>query len=164
LDFQQILTQLAVLAAKISRHDWPREWPQVVSQLLQGVQQPACCSRALLVLHHVVKTLSSKRLAGDRRLFQELAASLYPHVLAVFEQHMSTQSAAEATLALKILRQLTVHGFKDPFDEAAVKPFLEAALPRTRLLLEMRPTATDQAAVQKLASLMLKVLDGPYKN
>jgi len=128
-----------------------------VDELLEGVQQPECRPRALLVLHHVIKTLSSKRLAGDRRLFQELASSLFLHVLAIFEQHMATQSAAEATLALKILRQLTVHGFKAPYDEAAVKPFLESTLSRTRFLLEMRPTASDQVAVQKLASLMLKV-------
>ncbi|XP_059487451.1 importin-11 [Neocloeon triangulifer] len=154
----QILTQLAVLAAKIARHDWPREWPMLMDQLLEGVQRHETRHHALLVLHHVVKTLSSKRLAGDRRLFQELTASLFPHVLHVFEQHMSAQAVNEATLALKILRQMTVHGFKTPYDEPAVRPFLESAIPRTRFLIEMRPNAADQVAIQKLASLLLKLL------
>ncbi|CAB3374307.1 Hypothetical predicted protein [Cloeon dipterum] len=154
----QILTQLAVLSSKIARHDWPREWPELLNQLLEGVQQPGSRQQALLVLHHVVKTLSSKRLAGDRRLFQELSSSLFPHILLIFEQNMAAEAVTEGTLALKILRQITVHGFKAPYEEAAVRSFLDSAIPRTRVLIEMRQNASDQAAIQKLASLMLKLL------
>jgi hypothetical protein len=33
--------------------------------------------RSLLILSHVIKTLSSKRLLGDKKLFSELAANIF---------------------------------------------------------------------------------------
>lgn len=70
-----IATQLAVLISKIARMDCPRIWPELVPILLEAVKQPDLLAqqRALLTLHHVTKTLASKRLATDRKLFQEVS-------------------------------------------------------------------------------------------
>lgn len=56
----------AVLISKIARIDCPKDWPQLFPTLLQAVESPDSYTqyRALLTLHHVVKAISSKRLAG----------------------------------------------------------------------------------------------------
>uniref|UniRef100_A0A3Q3EAT6 Importin-11 n=1 Tax=Labrus bergylta TaxID=56723 RepID=A0A3Q3EAT6_9LABR len=75
----QIATQIAVLIAKVARLDCPRQWPELIPILLESVkgQDGLQQHRALLTFYHVTKTLASKRLAQDRRLFQD-------HVGAVF--------------------------------------------------------------------------------
>lgn len=63
------------------RMDWPRDWPDVIDILVNNIKSnddELKRYRSLLILSHVVKTLSTKRLAGDRRLFYELTANLYP--------------------------------------------------------------------------------------
>lgn len=72
--FVQIATQLAVLIGKVARLDCPRNWPLLIPTLLQGVRCPEDLlqQRALLVLHHVTKTLASKRLSSDRKVFEEV--------------------------------------------------------------------------------------------
>ena len=70
-----IALQLAVLTSKIARLDCPREWPELIPTLLEAVKQPEQLhqQRALLTLHHVTKTLASKRLLPDRKLFREVS-------------------------------------------------------------------------------------------
>uniref|UniRef100_A0A8B9JDM7 Importin-11 n=1 Tax=Astyanax mexicanus TaxID=7994 RepID=A0A8B9JDM7_ASTMX len=69
----QIATQIAVLIAKVARLDCPRQWPELIPVLLEKVkvQDVLQQHRALLTFYHVTKTLASKRLAADRRLFQD---------------------------------------------------------------------------------------------
>lgn len=75
LFFQQIATQIAVLIAKVARLDCPRQWPELIPILLESVkgQDGLQQHRALLTFYHVTKTLASKRLAQDRRLFQDVS-------------------------------------------------------------------------------------------
>jgi len=85
----QLATQLAVVIAKVARFDCPREWPTLMPVLLSKVGDDNILvqQRGLLSLHHVIKTLSSKRLAGDRRLFQELSLEMYSFVLNLWNTH-----------------------------------------------------------------------------
>lgn len=71
----QIATQVAVLTSKIARLDCPQDWNALVPTLLQAVRcnDTLIQQRALLVLHHVTKTLASKRLAPDRKLFESVS-------------------------------------------------------------------------------------------
>lgn len=73
-----IATQLAVLISKVARLDCPRNWPELIPTLLEAVKNPdkLAQQRALLTLHHVTKTLAAKRLANDRKLFQEVLHGL----------------------------------------------------------------------------------------
>ena len=59
----QIALQAAVSIGKIARYDVPREWPELLPALVQAVQsnESILQHRALLVLHHVIKALASKR-------------------------------------------------------------------------------------------------------
>ncbi|XP_010789979.1 importin-11-like [Notothenia coriiceps] len=71
----QIATQIAVLIAKVARLDCPRQWPELIPILLESIkgQDGLQQHRALLTFYHVTKTLASKRLAQDRRLFQDVS-------------------------------------------------------------------------------------------
>lgn len=67
-----------------SRFDFPNEWPTLVPALIDVVikgENPGVQNRALLALHHVIKTLSTKRLAYDRRIFHELTNQVYSFML-----------------------------------------------------------------------------------
>ncbi|CAI7878377.1 unnamed protein product [Closterium sp. NIES-53] len=74
----QVAVQLAVLIAKIARIDYPREWSELFPTLLQKLQSqdPLLTQRAYLVLNHVLKELSTKRLSVDQRTFAQVRARL----------------------------------------------------------------------------------------
>lgn len=67
----QIAVQIAALIAKIARLDCPKDWPELIPTLIEAVQTTTAVEqhRCLLVLQHVVKALSTKRLMSDRKVF-----------------------------------------------------------------------------------------------
>ena len=71
------------------RLDCPKEWGELIPTLLTAVKSDnkIVQHRALLTLYHVVKALSSKRLAGDRRLFQELTANVFNFILNLWDNY-----------------------------------------------------------------------------
>jgi hypothetical protein len=86
----QIAVQVALVVAKAARFDFPSQWPTLFNDLLAGLQgSPAAAAaaggaaapagpsmlvvrRTYFVLHHVLKELSSKRLAADQKAFAEV--------------------------------------------------------------------------------------------
>ncbi len=74
----------------LNRYDYPKEWPELLPSLLHLVrtEDDLVQQRALLYLHHVTKSLASKRLAGDRRAFQDLSSEMYSYVYALYS-HLS---------------------------------------------------------------------------
>lgn len=72
--FPQFAVQIAVIFTKVARVDYPRYWPSLIDDLL-GVLSGGDMlrrRRGYLVLHHVLKELSSKRLASDQRTFAQV--------------------------------------------------------------------------------------------
>uniref|UniRef100_A0A3Q3ANW6 Importin-11 n=1 Tax=Kryptolebias marmoratus TaxID=37003 RepID=A0A3Q3ANW6_KRYMA len=139
----QIATQIAVLIAKVARLDCPRQWPELIPILIESVkgQDGLQQHRALLTFYHVTKTLASKRLAQDRRLFQDLASGIYSFACSLWSHHTdcflqqvyardeaaALNSLERTLLSLKVLRKLTVHGFQEPQQnmEVMLLDFLE---------------------------------------
>lgn len=151
----QLALQLAVLVSKVARFDCPTEWPELVPTLLQVVRNPDDLpqQRSLLVLHHVTKSLASKRLAGDRRVFQELASNIFGFILqlwtnqteAFLNQMANNQNNVGITLeksylCLKVLRKLVVHGFKEPTRVPEATMFLTLVFQWMKPMLECRKT------------------------
>ncbi|CAK1580830.1 unnamed protein product [Parnassius mnemosyne] len=151
----QIATQQAVLIAKIARFDCPTNWPNLVPELIGALKapQPLVQHRSLLIFHHVVKALASKRLIGDRRTFLELTNSVYAFILQLwhentelFLRHIQEGAATEqitehlekALLCLRILRKLTVFGFKNAHDSQDAIAFLNVVFDRAKTSLECR--------------------------
>ncbi|XP_043213718.1 importin-11-like isoform X1 [Amphibalanus amphitrite] len=169
----QVATQVAVLIARVARFDCPREWPELLPSLVTAARadEPLPSHRALLTLHHVVKTLASKRLTADRRVFQELTSALLPPLLAAWQQLHAAALAApadarlhleRARLALKTLRRLTVHGCRRPHESADAQTLLTALFERCRQALELRRALADAGQsptlAEKYAVLHTKVL------
>ncbi|XP_012268880.2 importin-11 [Athalia rosae] len=153
----QLAIQLAVLIAKIARYDCPREWGSLVPTLLERVrgENPLTQHRALLTLHHVVKNLASKRLAADRRLFQELTTNVFNFILNLWntytesflvlastsaEPNQIQEALEKALLLLRILRKLIVNGFNKPSESQDAMLFLKVVFDRARNSLECRKT------------------------
>lgn len=151
----QIATQLAVLVSKVARLDCPREWPELFPTLLQAVESNdrLIQHRALLMLHHVVKSISSKRLAGDRKIFRDFTASIYAYILNLWNNfteaflrdihsnqaaELITENLEKALLSLRILRKLTVHGFRKPSESQDAMCFLKVIFERAKSALEAR--------------------------
>ncbi len=86
--------QVALVYAKIARNDYPREWPSLFQDLLSNLAGASSAAppgggagggtggstaggtllvrRVYLILHHIVKELSSKRLFADQKNFSEV--------------------------------------------------------------------------------------------
>ncbi|CAK6950596.1 importin-11 isoform X1 [Scomber scombrus] len=174
----QIATQIAVLIAKVARLDCPRQWPELIPILLESVkgQDGLQQHRALLTFYHVTKTLASKRLAQDRRLFQDLASGIYSFACSLWSHHtdcflqqiyatdeVAALSSLERTLlSLKVLRKLTVHGFQEPQQNMEVMGFLNAVFERLKQFLEcsrqVGPDKTCREKLEKTIILYTKVL------
>lgn len=167
----QVATQLAVLISKVARFDCPREWPELMPTLLEAVKSEDALvqHRALLMLHHVIKTLSSKRLAGDRRMFQDLTSNVFSFNLNLWNSHMQTflsqvaendqqmgSSMEKALLSLRILRKLTVHGFKKPHESEDAMLFLNLVFDRAKTMLDCRKSL--QAKGSSLVQLCEKFI------
>ncbi|CAG9791055.1 unnamed protein product [Diatraea saccharalis] len=151
----QIATQQAVLISKIARLDCPAHWPNLVPDLVGALKapQPLVQHRSLLIFHHLVKALASKRLLGDRKVFQELTNSVFAFILnlwhentELFLRHIQEGAATElitehlekALLCLRILRKLTVFGFKKAHESQDAVAFLNVVFDRAKTSLECR--------------------------
>lgn len=174
----QIATQIAVLIAKVARLDCPRQWPELIPILLESVkvQDGLQQHRALLTFYHVTKTLASKRLAADRRLFQDLASGIYSFACSLWNHHTDTflqqicagdeaaaiSSLERTLLSLKVLRKLTVHGFVEPHQNMEVMGFLNTVFERLKQFLEccrqVGPDSNCREKLEKTILLYTKVL------
>ncbi|XP_054710284.1 LOW QUALITY PROTEIN: importin-11-like [Uloborus diversus] len=173
----QIALQFAVIISKIARFDFPKEWPDLFPALLNGTQSADQLHqlRSLLTMHHVVKSLSSKRLTFDRRMFQQLTASVFPNILHMWinysklflqevqTEHYKLNCVLESSfLTLKILRKLAINGFKDCSKEADAVNFLNLIFQQIGPFLECRVFLRGKENLldicEKYLVLLIKVL------
>lgn len=88
----------AELCATIARRDWPAAWPGLFRDLMAHVQPADArrCTRALGVLHRVVKTLSQMPLLLHRKRFDALSSELLPALLPTAQSLLDRTLAAAA--------------------------------------------------------------------
>lgn len=82
--------QVSLAISKIARVDYPKHWPSLFSDLIQRIEEgknkfnhpgkSLSSRRSWLALHHVIKELSSKRLASDLRVFEQISQYLLEHL------------------------------------------------------------------------------------
>lgn len=88
----KIARQMSVILGKLARFELPLQWPDLISKLLQILQETSSKttntpnkitneqnlinSRCLMALHAIIKSLASKRLLNDRKIFEELAQNI----------------------------------------------------------------------------------------
>ena len=72
----QLALQLAVVIGKIARFDCPKQWPELLPVLIDAIttiNDELRQQRILLSFYHVIKCLSTKSLAHDRKVFEEVS-------------------------------------------------------------------------------------------
>lgn len=69
----------------IFRLDWPYDWEDLMPELMERIKYDPQ-NRALLSMHHVVKSLAGKRLYDSVRLFQDASSQLFPNFYSHWEQ------------------------------------------------------------------------------
>lgn len=171
----QIAVQIAVIVAKIARWDCPTHWPELVPRLVEAVQQQQSEEgdsskqqyQAMLVFHHVVKALASRRIAADRLIFEELTQTVYEFVLKLWDGftnlffhsvvggsgtdvEQSFGYLEKSTLALKSLRKLTILGFSKPEKSSACVMFIKVLFQRLREFLDCRLQVKGHAPLKAL--------------
>jgi len=97
------------------------------------------------VTYYVIKILSTKRLTGDRKIFQEMAAEIFDYLYGLWDtlfvswasSGASGEQLPRAHYALKILRILSVRGYKVPHENNSVKIFVFSIMRRVKETLEL---------------------------
>ncbi|XP_059176481.1 importin-11-like isoform X2 [Physella acuta] len=149
----QIATQIAVLIAKISRLDCPHNWNSLLPTLHTAIrcEEQLVQERALLVLHHVTKTLASKRLPPDRKLFEELTQDVFVYMVSLWNSNLNTfflvaaqhdeamvPSIDRCKLILKVLRKQVCYGFKQVHKSEEAMNFISNLFPQLDTFLDCR--------------------------
>ncbi|PIK48319.1 putative importin-11, partial [Apostichopus japonicus] len=143
----------------------PKKLAGINTTLLEAVKTPdkLAQQRALLTLHHVTKTLAAKRLATDRKLFQELTSgifgfiyNLWNHHTEVFFQHAGQQDVTNmlealelSILTLKILRKQLIYGIPAPDQVPDAVMVLKLTFDRLRSLLDIRNSFQNASHIKE---------------
>ena len=75
---EKISIQVAVLTARIARHDFPQKWPKLFDSIFEQFDSGDWmrCTHAVSALLQVLLTLHTKRLSRDRNQFREVCISI----------------------------------------------------------------------------------------
>ncbi|KAF9938731.1 hypothetical protein BGZ67_010495 [Mortierella alpina] len=171
LDEEQkpLATQNAVLIAKIARIDFPLEWPDLLTTLLDIVRTSTANEsdprarlvqqRSLYTLHLVVKGLISKTLAGGRKQFQMVAPDLFSNVVNIYVRYVDLLFASSTTnieslsgcletshMALKCLRRIVVHGFPEFATTEGPVAFFRLALEHLQKFMAFKESIPEQCS------------------
>lgn len=153
----QLATHLAVVIGKIARLDCPREWDNLIPRLIEVIQGQNSIAqhRALLTLHHVVKTLASKRLLADRQLFEQLTGNVINYILNLWNTYTESflilasngadelqiqENLEKALLLLRILRKLIINGMSIVSKSDDAMMLIRELFTRAKSCLECRKT------------------------
>jgi hypothetical protein len=130
----RLAIQNALVIAKIARFEYPNDWPDALSSItdtLRSQLPPLQLARALLVLLHIVKELSTGRLQRTRQNLQAATPEIV-HVLGTLYattvdswKSNGTQDAEllmrQSLLAMKVLRRLLIAGYEHPNRDSTVE-------------------------------------------
>ena len=142
----RLALQNAVFVAKIIRYEFPTDWPDAISSMLQYLRQAANedggsvhLSRALLIILYIVKELSTARLQRSRVALQNAALELFQVLGTVYVDKVhrwmgfiknggdneggAINDIDVSLLTLRVLRRLLISGFEHPNRQVEVQEF-----------------------------------------
>lgn len=169
----QVSAQVAVLMARIARIDCPREWPELVPELLKRLQSSTEPEqqRVLFVFHHVIKALASRRMMAEKRIFEELTSNIFAYMHEFWDAHtthffvqlkqqsLEAKSVLErALLSLRTLRKLTIYGFDKPHRSEQCMNFINQLFPCLKQCLQCRYELLRLGADESLIMLLEKFI------
>lgn len=141
---RRLALQISIVIAKITRYEYPHDWPDVLDSVLEALQpslgstpNTLRLSRALLILLYIVKELSTAKLQRSRASLHSAAPSVVKVVGSIYIGRVKTwiqflttggddeggalESIEISLLALQILRRLIVFGYDFPNRHAELR-------------------------------------------
>lgn len=152
----RLALQSALVVAKVARFEYPNDWPDLISTLVQRLRSqvpPLQLARLLLILLHIVKELSTARLQRSRQTLQSatpelvhVLSSVYSDAVRDWQSDASARSSTLALMALKVLRRLLVVGYEHPNRNPEVVQIWTDSQQHLNFFLQQQ--ATEKLALQ----------------
>ncbi|KAH3767235.1 armadillo-type protein [Pelomyxa schiedti] len=188
-----VATQLALAVAQISRSDFPKHWPTLLTSLLGVITNPSSqtstqplsnttpACRALFFLYHVVSVLASRNLPADRRAFCNITREYFPvaHQLWLQATEYVLNNAATqqnqpqlyhiagemSVLSFKVLRRFIVWGITDFTNDATAKEFFSRVYHLLVSLVRVKNTIAhhEEDPIEELLLQVAKLVLQAYK-
>ncbi|KAJ5629196.1 hypothetical protein N7528_002853 [Penicillium herquei] len=143
---RQLALQNALMIAKILRYEFPHDWPDAITTVINFLRSstqtganPLQLPRTLLILLQIIKELSTARIQRTRVQLQSVSPELF-HVLgsiyvdkvntwvSILEQGSGDETSLleaieQSLVCLKVLRRLVIAGFEHPGRDQEVQNF-----------------------------------------
>lgn len=151
----RLALQAALVIAKIARYEFPLDWPRAITDFVDAIGDqnipPFQLARALLALLHIVKELSTARLARARGNLlsatpQILAVvgNVYAQLVRQWQVSPNSDQMNQSLLAIKMLRRLLISGYDFPNRDANVTSFWSLSLQQLDAFLQMLNNTAGQ--------------------
>lgn len=149
----QLCIQNAQAAARISRFDFPNEWPTLFEFLKQIFNNDAIWKDHVksynLIVHinQIIKILSTAKIGRCRPAMQSKIPIIFPLIVRIYLRSFTewtTSSSIDANklselqvsyLSLKVLRRIVVDGYEYPHKDESVVEFMNITVNHFQLLL-----------------------------
>ncbi|KAF6226163.1 hypothetical protein HO133_009029 [Letharia lupina] len=141
---RRLALQISIVIAKITRYEYPHDWPDVMESILEQLQPQVGStpnslplSRTLLILLYIIKELSTAKLQRSRASLQSAAPNIVEVVGNIYVGRVKTwitflttggddegealESIEISLLALQVLRRLIVSGYDFPNRQAEIR-------------------------------------------
>lgn len=141
---RRLALQISIVIAKITRYEYPHDWPDVLDSILEELQplsgrhsNSLPLSRTLLILLYIIKELSTAKLQRSRASLQSAAPTIIQVVGHIYVGRVKTwimflttggddeggalESIEVSLLALQVLRRLIVSGYDFPNRHAEIR-------------------------------------------
>ena len=161
--------QNALMLAKIVRHEFPHDWPDVFSTITkqlrsatQNLSERLYAYNTLVITLQIIKELASGRLQRTRKSLQQVSSellqalgTLYVKLVDRWATGFDHEKATVSHSALKSLRRLLVVGFEHPHRDADVTQFWSVLEEHQRQFLAISGSQVDakEMAVKHLMQL-----------
>lgn len=149
----QLCIQNAQATAKISRLDFPADWPNLFEQLEQLLNNEVILSDTVKVynilthINQIIKVLGAARIGRCKPAMQSKVPLIFPLIVRIYIksfEEWTTSPHAHAKdftkfqvsyLALKVLRRITTEGYERPYADETVCEFMNVAVTHFQLLI-----------------------------
>ncbi|KAK6205283.1 armadillo-type protein [Scheffersomyces amazonensis] len=146
----QLTIQNAHSIARISRFDFPSEWPSLFDDVAKNLEEFVfktndiiSTNNLLIILNRIIKTISVVRIGRSRHAMQAKAPlvvniliKLYQKFFQLWTRNMDLSLMEVCYLCLKNLRRIIPEGYEQPHKNQDVVEFLNTTVDHLQLLID----------------------------
>lgn len=93
----KVAIQLAILASKIARHDWPEQWPDLFPSLCQAVTETTDLSkqkRLFYIIYEVIREVGEKNMPVVKKALIEVSTDVFAFMVPIWNHYCQQFIAA----------------------------------------------------------------------